>query len=239
MAVRLRRRFQSHGLLGTRLAQEVGQIMPPHGPGMFGAAHSHDPEYPDDNWNLYSMLDQEGLMGLNVTNHADVVGIFRPFVLRLQETPRIESDADEEMMVVCRFTSPVHIRKLMVIGGGDEGNHPMTMKCYVNKEDIDFTNIEDFKADQVFDNLQINSAGTNELITTLRPFTNVNVLVLYFAGNHGDDSTIVRYIGMQGEHTHYRREAVDATYEVLCNGQDIQQPEDGAKGNLKMGEGGF
>ena len=33
-------------------------------------------------------------------------------------------------------------------------------------------------------------------------------------------------IGLQGEHTHYRREAVDTVYEVLCNGQDIVQPED-------------
>lgn len=31
---------------------------------------------------------------------------------------------------------------------------------------------------------------------------------------------------MVGEHTHYRREAVDTVYELLCTGQDIVQPED-------------
>lgn len=28
--------------------------MPPHGPGMIGGTHSHDPQYPDDDWNLYT-----------------------------------------------------------------------------------------------------------------------------------------------------------------------------------------
>ena len=36
--------------------------------------------------------------------------------------------------------------------------------------------------------------------------------------------------GLQGEHTHFRREAVDTVYEVLCNGQDIEQPEDSIGG---------
>ena len=29
-----------------------------HGPGMGGAGHSHDAEYPDDDWNLYQHLDE-------------------------------------------------------------------------------------------------------------------------------------------------------------------------------------
>jgi hypothetical protein len=35
----------------------------PHGPGMIGGIHSHDIQYPDDNWNLYSMLDHEATSG--------------------------------------------------------------------------------------------------------------------------------------------------------------------------------
>jgi hypothetical protein len=30
------------------------------------------------------------------------------------------------------FVSPVHIRKIMVIGGGDEESHPSAMKVFVN-----------------------------------------------------------------------------------------------------------
>jgi hypothetical protein len=49
----------------------------------------------------------------------------------------------------------------------------------------------------------------------------------YFPSNHGgEEITTIKYIGMQGEHTHYRREAVNAVYEVLCNGQDIESHSD-------------
>ena len=67
--------------------------MPPHGPGLYGALHSHDPEFPDDAWNLYSMLDRSTTSALNVTRPDHVLGIFRPHVLRLAEEPNIVSDA--------------------------------------------------------------------------------------------------------------------------------------------------
>ena len=73
---------------------------------------------------------------------------------------------------------------------------------------------------QDFD-LEVNTNGSKEYVTNIRPFTNVNTLILFFPDNHGDvDKTVIQYIGLQGEHTHYRREPVDAVYEVLCNGQD-------------------
>jgi hypothetical protein len=88
--------------------------MAPHGGGMLGAGHSHDPEYPDDDWNLYAMLDRDRTTALNVTNPAQAIGIFKPFAMRLTEQPSIISDADPEILVVAAFTSPVHIRKIMV-----------------------------------------------------------------------------------------------------------------------------
>jgi hypothetical protein len=38
-------------------------------------------------------------------------------------------------------------------------------------------------------------------------------------------STLLYDIGMQGDHTHYRREAVDTVYEMLCNGTDIHHDD--------------
>jgi hypothetical protein len=189
--------------------------------------HSHDPEYPDDNWNLYAMIDREGTTALNVIKPEHTIGVFKPHVLKLNDLPEIISDADEEIIVVIRFTSPVHIRKLMVIGGGgeDTSHYPSSMKCYPNHTDIDFSNVSSFRSAQDF-NLQVNDTGTIELITVLQSFTNVTSLTLYFPTNYGAGNTIIRYIGMQGEHTHYRREAVNTVYEVLCSGQDIHQPED-------------
>ena len=191
---------------------------------MYGATHSHDPEYPDDNWNLYSCLDQT-TTALNVTKPDDTIRVFKPHARKLSEEPIIVSDADAEILVLIRFTSPSHVRKIMVIGGMEEGNHPAHLKCYVNQDNLDFSGLEAINPAQEFP-LPINTDGTVELTTVVQPFTNLMTLALYFPRNHGGaEQTAIRYIGLQGEHTHHRREAVDATYEVLCNGQDIEQPE--------------
>lgn len=200
--------------------------MPPHGPGMIGTSHSHDSRFPDDSWNLYSMLDPQTTKGLNISRPNDAIGIFKPHALKLENEPIVISDADAEIIIIARFTNPVSIRKIMVIGGGDDAFHPSVLKCYVNKETIDFSNIEEMNPVQVF-SLPINSQGTAEMITSLQPFTNIMTVAFYFPSNHGQvDTTMIKYIGLQGEHTHYRREAVDTVYEVLCNGQDICQPEE-------------
>jgi hypothetical protein len=201
---------------------------------MVGASHSHDVRYPDDTWNLYAMLDTETTTALNVTRPRDVMGIFKPFVKRLETEPLLISDADDEMILTLRFTSPVTIRKLMIIGGTNPDQQPATLRCYPKQENIDFNNVETFRPAQTF-NLQPNPEGTVELITTLHQYTNVSTLVLYFQGNLGGlENSSLRYIGMQGDHTHYKREAVHTVYEVLCNGQDICQPEDalGAAGHM-------
>lgn len=198
--------------------------MPPHGPGMMGAAHSHDARYPDDNWNLYAMLDTEQTTGLNVVSTENVIGIFKPHVLRLDEEPRVISDADAEVMIVARFTSPIHLRKIMVIGSGSHENHPNHVKCYVNHEGIDFTNVSNYRAVDSID-LPIDEHGTCEInVTNPMSFNNVSCLTFYFPSNHSGDEdtqTMIKYIGMQGEHTHYRREAVHADYELMCSHSEI------------------
>lgn len=218
---------------------------------MLGSSHSHDIRYPDDAWNLYSMLDTEACRALNAVRPTavpvpvaaavpavavdPVLGVFKPFARRLDRddhTQVLVSDADDEMLLILHFLSPVSIRKLMVIGGSSGGNggnneqQPARLSCYCDQENIDFNNVEDFRPAQSF-NLPANPMGTVELITTLHAFTNITTLVLYFQGNLGDvESSVLSYIGMQGDHTHYKREAVNTVYEVLCNGQDICQPED-------------
>jgi hypothetical protein len=44
------------------------------GGGCTGATHSHNPEFPDDNWNLYAMIEAETTTALNVTRPTDAVG---------------------------------------------------------------------------------------------------------------------------------------------------------------------
>ena len=198
--------------------------MPPHGPGLAGACHSHDAQFPDDNWNLYSMLDHAQTVALNVSRNENIIGVFKPFVRRLSDNPVIISDADAEIIIVARFVSPVHLRKLMVIGSGENQHHPNKVNCYVNHEGIDFTNISAYRIAESF-SLPVNTPGTHELlITSPQNFNNITCLTLHFPSNHSNEediSTVIKYIGLQGEHTHYRREAVNANYEVLCSHQEI------------------
>lgn len=180
--------------------------MPPHGGSFAGASHSHDPEFPEDTWNLYSMLDPTST-ALNTTCNPPEVAIkhvFRPHARMLIPEPDVHSDADKELIFVLRFESPANIRKIMVIGGGGEDTsaHPSSLKCYVNEDNVDFSSINSMVPAQNFE-LPINLDGSVELFTTLRHFTTVNTLVLYFDDNHGDvDSTCIRYIGLQGEKTY-------------------------------------
>lgn len=78
----------------------------------------------DDEWNLYTQLDAEGVQGLNVTVPEDTIAIFKPHARRLEPEPCLISDTDDEIIIRASFASPVHIRKLMIIGGGDPGQHP-------------------------------------------------------------------------------------------------------------------
>ena len=200
--------------------------MPPHGPGQIGGSHSHDPDYPEDNFNLYTQLDTT-TSALNVTKPEDCLGVFKPHALRMNPLPHLISDADEEIIIIARFVSPISLRKLIVMGhGSDTSCHPRTLRLYPNQEEIDFTSVNSYSPAQEF-TLPINMDGSVELTTVLQPFTLINSLVFYFGSNYGSEFTSIQYIGMQGEHTHYRREAVDTTYEVLCTGkEDVENPAD-------------
>lgn len=50
--------------------------------------------------------------------------------------------------------------------------------------------------------------------------------LLSYRANHGADNTILQYIGMQGDHTHDKRKAVDATYELNCVYRDTSVKEE-------------
>jgi hypothetical protein len=78
---------------------------------------------------------------LNVTIPSDAIQIFKPHALRMTPQPEIISDADAEIIVIARFESPVSIRKIQIIGGGDESNYPSLLK--VNNDDVAATDDDD------------------------------------------------------------------------------------------------
>ena len=162
---------------------------------------------------------------MNVNRPQDAGLIFKPFVHRLEEEPALVSSADQEIIVLATFTSPVNIRRIMVIGGASPEHHPSILRCYINQSPFDFGSVATVTPGQEFV-LPVNPEGTCEIATRVHVFTNVQNIAFYFPQNHGSvRNTVLKYIGLQGEHTHYRREAVDTVYEVLCSGQDAVQQD--------------
>ena len=48
-----------------------------HGHGQSGQSHSHDPEHPEDDWNLYALIDADLSTALNVTDVSSALSIFK------------------------------------------------------------------------------------------------------------------------------------------------------------------
>ena len=201
-----------------------------------GGGHSHNDTYPDDDWNLYQHLERaEALNGVVLgggegvtTNWAspEATGkarcVFKPHARRLEQSPALSSDADEQIIVKVQFATPVSVRKLMVVGAGPASGHPSSVRCYVGRaaEDLDFEGIDGAAPAQVAE-LAVNEPGEGYINMNRAPFTNITALTLFFPGNHGDEEeTKIAYIGMQGDHTHGQRMAVNATYELIATPND-------------------
>jgi len=183
-----------------------------HGPGG-GAGHSHSEEYPDDTWNLWCHVASAEALNADAES---ALPILRPFVRRLETEGSLRSDGDEDLMVKIVFASPCSVRRLMVIGGGEPAHHPSHVRVFLGQADLDFSTVEDVRP--AFESsLPVNQPG--EAYVNLHPsgaFTNVTNLALFFDANHGSvGETVLQYIGMQGDHTHDKREAVNAVYELL------------------------
>ena len=192
-----------------------------------GGVHSHDDAYPDDDWNLYQHVElAEALNGVMISSGGEGVTtswgppnstgkarcVLKPHARRLEQTPALVSDADEQLIVKLQFKVPVSVRKIMIVGAGQSNSHPNSVRCYVGRaaENLDFSGLDGVTPAQVTD-LAANAAGEGYFNTMRAGFTNITALALFFPSNHGNEAqTMISYIGMQGDHTHGQRIAVHA-----------------------------
>lgn len=206
---------------------------------------SHDEEYPEDNWNLWQHIVL--VEGLNtVGGDDDSVGVFKPHMRRQDAEPFVLSDVDEELILKVWFAAPVNIKRICVAscGGEDPQSHPSSVRCFTGTpaENLSFDNLEEAVPGQTIQ-LAIDPQADAFTHCTLRPFTQITFLLLHFPGNHGGlPQTRVSYIGLQGEHSHAKRQAVDAKYEAVPNKDDAQAALQGhgavKQGQLNLGANG-
>lgn len=111
---------------------------------------------------------------------------------------------------------------------------------FINREDIDFENVEDLKPTQEFE-LAENPNGDLEynvkyalkslksikifaltfffffFVRSAAKFLNLSSITFFFPSNFGADSTEIFYIGMKGDFLHAKREPIITSYELKPN----------------------
>ncbi|KAI0557308.1 PITH domain containing protein [Gracilaria domingensis] len=188
-----------------------------HGHSCSHEHHDHDHDHGDDAggeaWALFEQVNTNALVCLNEAQPNSLKNVLRPWNKRSDPSlPTLKSDADEQLLMCIPFVSPVKIKSICVIGAGDVEN-PSHMKAFINDATLDFSSVERKKPIQEWDLTERNVDGTIEYPTKYTKFQNVSKLWLFVSSNFGADFTEIRYIGLKGEYTKYRREAVNTVYE--------------------------
>lgn len=103
--------------------------------------------------------------------------------------------------------------------GGEAGSHPKVLRLYSNKPHMSFDDVSE-EAAQVFE-LARDETGLIEYPTKVTKFSSIHNLTIHIPENYGADCTKIYYIGLRGEFTEAKRDAVAlATYESRPVPQD-------------------
>jgi PITH domain len=179
--------------------------------------HDHDHDHGEDaggeEWSLFARVDTDRVLCLNESEPQSGPRVLRPWHLRLEASlPQLTSDADEQLLLCLPFTTPVKIKSICVIGAGGSEN-PAEMKAFINVETLDFSEAERATPAQTWELVEENTRGEVDYPTKFSRFQNVSKLWLFFSRNFGGDVSRIMYIGLKGEYTLHKREAVVSTYE--------------------------
>ncbi|XP_020592757.1 PITH domain-containing protein 1 [Phalaenopsis equestris] len=183
---------------------------------------THDHSCEDHNcaadWSLYKHIKLEQVTSLNESVAESVKSIFKPWDRRLDNSEGFleSNEGDPELLVFIPFTSVVKIKSISVVGGA-EGTSPSKMRAFINQDGIDFSDAQNMQPVQEWE-LAENLHGILEYQTRYARFQSVGSLTLHFPGNFGASTTKIYYIGLRGEATQLKRDAVtNVVYELYPN----------------------
>ncbi|CAN6441514.1 unnamed protein product [Victoria cruziana] len=143
------------------------------------------------------------------------------------------NDGDPELLVFIPFTSDVKIKSISVVGGAD-GTSPSKMRAFINRDGIDFSDAENMQPVQEWE-LAENVQGMLEYQTRYSRFQSVGNLTLHFPENFGGDTTQIYYVGLRGEATQLKRDAVaKVVYELMPNPSDHKVKNEAGGGISKV-----
>lgn len=170
---------------------------------------------------LFRYIDDAGVKCLNAGSEEDAIKVFKPYDRREDTEDVVTSDADETLIFHIPFNGSVTV-KAIEVSGPDGDTHPDKMKAFINRDDIDFDNVEELEPTQEWD--MIDQMCSYE--TRVAKFQGVYSLTLYFPSNYGAENTVISYIGLYGTGMMMRREPVIAVYEIMGNPADNKTKSD-------------
>ena len=86
---------------------------------------------------LFLDVDREQVTALNEKQTGSAAHIIRPYDQRMSDSPLLESDVDDELMVYVPFTGSVRLRSLLLRSGPGHAT-PRAIHLYKNTEALDF-----------------------------------------------------------------------------------------------------
>ncbi|KAJ7070163.1 galactose-binding domain-like protein [Mycena amicta] len=187
--------------------------------------HEHDTAHLGPNDNLFSQIDRDNVVALNVVGAGSVV--IKPWHERLDESKSLESDADDQIIIRIPFTSSVRLRSLLLKAGPTDQT-PAKVALFANENNFDFDDVADKTPTQELTVAQGREVGEYALRTA--KFSNVSSISLLFPASQGADTTQIYYIGFLGHWTERKNSAPITVYEAQANLADHEkiQGTDGA-----------
>ena len=115
--------------------------------------------------------------GLNIEGDSDISPLFK------KSDKIIKSNSgDATMITSIKFKDKVHITSIEIDGVSEETN-PKLMKCYINKIEIDFSDVNDIPSTQQFD---LTKDMNKQIKVNIPKWKNVSELTIYFENEEAD-----------------------------------------------------
>ncbi|KKA26097.1 hypothetical protein TD95_003537 [Thielaviopsis punctulata] len=188
--------------------------------------HNHNHDHSDDvtpalQFSLYQHIIFDQIQTLNEERAGSGRGIVKKtWEERLSTTPEVESSADEQLLIEIPFTGQVKLHSIL-LRTSQSDSAPRTLKVFLNRDDMDFSEAEDGAPTQTFDLSR--TSAVQELPVKRAQFARVRKLTLFFPDNFGDgdeDVTRLLYIGFKGEWMQTGRAPANIVYEAAANPSD-------------------
>lgn len=130
---------------------------------------------------LNELIVRKETGGLNIEGDSDISAIFET-----NEKTIKSNSGDATMILLIKFREQVSVQSIQIDGISPETN-PINMKCYINKLDIDFSDINDIPCTQQFN---LSKDMNKKIKVNIPKWKNLSELTIYFENEEAEQLNI-------------------------------------------------